>query len=225
LQLANPDENGVSRWVLVSEFIGKYTPLQLGNGGSYCRRNSTLAKRYIVKFDKSLTCGNRIDAIKLDGFNTEDTFNQDIRKDIWNEIRKRKCVMLGVNGKSENVEIEVDHKDGRKNDWRVSDPATQTLDDFQPLCHTANVIKREICRKCKETDKRWDAKNLAGNPFSFYEGDENYTNELGCIGCYQYDPVEYRIRSACRISQEAMESLLTRIYPNLDINEIKRRIK
>ncbi|MEJ8583379.1 hypothetical protein JSO63_07250 [Riemerella anatipestifer] len=34
LELAKPDSNGVSRWVSVNEFIGKYKALQLGNGGS-----------------------------------------------------------------------------------------------------------------------------------------------------------------------------------------------
>ncbi|GAA7347203.1 hypothetical protein HpCK67_14450 [Helicobacter pylori] len=34
LELAQLDKNGVSRWVSVREFIGKYQGLQLGNGGS-----------------------------------------------------------------------------------------------------------------------------------------------------------------------------------------------
>lgn len=34
LELAQPDKNGVSRWVSAIEFIGKYQGLQLGNGGS-----------------------------------------------------------------------------------------------------------------------------------------------------------------------------------------------
>ncbi|GAA7252972.1 hypothetical protein ID0475_01610 [Helicobacter pylori] len=33
LELAQPDKNGVSRWVSVREFVGKYQGLQLGNGG------------------------------------------------------------------------------------------------------------------------------------------------------------------------------------------------
>lgn len=37
LELAKPDETGNSRKVLVSEFVGKYEPLKLGNGGSWCR--------------------------------------------------------------------------------------------------------------------------------------------------------------------------------------------
>ncbi|WQW73390.1 hypothetical protein KVK75_05570 [Helicobacter pylori] len=44
LELAQPDENGVSRWVSVTEFVEKYQGLQLGNGGSWCRNNSSLVR-------------------------------------------------------------------------------------------------------------------------------------------------------------------------------------
>jgi hypothetical protein len=205
IKLANPDKNGFSRWVNVSEFIGEYKDLKLGNGGSWCRQSSSLAKKYIVQFDKSKTSGNSIDAIRLNGFNTEQTFSQNIRSDIKDYYKSNNCVMLGIQGNSENTKIEIDHKDGRKDDWRVSDISTQRIEDFQPLCKAANDAKRQICKRCKETDKRWDAKNLLGNPYSFYEGDENYNDELGCKGCYQYDPVEYRMQSVKRITQEASE--------------------
>ncbi|GAA7824979.1 hypothetical protein HpCOL2_05940 [Helicobacter pylori] len=49
MELAQPDEMGVSRWVSVREFIGKYQGLQLGNGGSWCRDNSSLAKEFILR--------------------------------------------------------------------------------------------------------------------------------------------------------------------------------
>lgn len=88
---------------------------------------------------------------------------------------------------------------------RVSDARTQKLEDFQPLCKAANDVKRQICKNCKMTDKRWDATNIKGNPYPFYEGDENYTEDLGCVGCYQYDPVEYRKSSVKRICKEASE--------------------
>ncbi|MCQ2912665.1 hypothetical protein JT104_03345 [Helicobacter pylori] len=45
LELAQPDKNGVSRWVSVREFVGKYQGLQLGNGG-VGRNNSSLAKEF-----------------------------------------------------------------------------------------------------------------------------------------------------------------------------------
>lgn len=212
LELAKPDEKGFSRWVKVTEFVEKYKPLQLGNGGSWCRSSSTLAKKYILEFDKTLTPGNSIDAIRTCGFNTNKTFSQNIRSDIKDFYKNKNCVMLGVQGKSENTKIEIDHKDGRKDDWRVSDVKTQKIEDFQPLCKAANDAKRQICKKCKETDKRWDAKNIKGNPYSFYVGDENYTEELGCVGCYQYDPVEYRKCSVKRISEDVCKDIMKKLY-------------
>ncbi|WP_066388888.1 restriction endonuclease [Helicobacter himalayensis] len=212
LELAKPDENGISRWVSVSEFVGEYKDLRLGNGGSWCRASSSLAKKYIIEFDKTKSAGNSIDAIRLKGFNTQDSFNQNIRKDIKDFYKNQKCVMLGICGKSENTKIEIDHKDGRKSNMRLSSTKTQKLEDFQPLCKAANDIKRQICKVCKETNKRWNAKNIKGNPYAFYKGDENYTKELGCVGCYQYDPVMYRKESIKRIAKQATDFITQKLY-------------
>ncbi len=213
LELAAPDKEGKSRWVSVSEFTGKYAGLQLGNGRSWCRANSPIAKKYLFEVDRTRTKGAAIDAIRTAGYCVEKAFNQNIRKDIRTYYGSQRCVMLGVRGFSENTRIEIDHKDGRKNDWRVSDPATQRFDDFQPLCKAANDIKRQICKVCRQTGKRWDATNIKGNPYPFYEGDEHYTEELGCVGCYQYDPVKYRKICAARISHEASEYIMKMLYP------------
>lgn len=217
LELAIPNQQGMSRWVSVSEFIGKYKELQLGNGGSWCRANSSLAKEYQIEFDKNITSGNSIDKIRLVGLNTKKHFNQNIRKDIKDLYKTQNCVMLGVNGNSENTKIEIDHKDGRKDDHRISSILNQELSDFQPLSKAANDIKRQICKKCKETNKRWNAKNIKGNPYEFYVGDENYTEELGCRGCYQYDPVEYRKTVVINVSKlaakEAVDSVFKKLYP------------
>ncbi len=48
IQLANPNKQGKSRWVYTNEFVGIYAPLQLGNGGSWCRKSSQLEKKYII---------------------------------------------------------------------------------------------------------------------------------------------------------------------------------
>lgn len=216
LRLAQPDENGRSRWVSVEEFTGRYSALRLGNGGSWCRGSSSLAKKYLIETDKSRTPGNSIDAIRLIGLNEDEQFKQGIRQDIKEFYRNKKCVMLGVNGTSENTRIEIDHKDGRKNNTRVSDPGTQRIEDFQPLCKAANDVKRQICKQCKESNRRWSAKNISGNPYDFYEGGEVYEEDLGCIGCYQYDPVEYRKQSTRRIiveaTQHTAEIIMSKLY-------------
>lgn len=212
IKLAQPNEEGISRWVSVKEFTGEYFVLKLGNGGSWCRANSDLAKKFKVEFDKKITSGNSIDAIRLNGFNTDRIFNQNIRADIKEYYKRQNCVMLGINGKSENTQIEIDHKDGRKEDWRISDLSQQKIEDFQPLCKAANDAKRQICKVCRITNKRWNAKNIKGNPYSFYVGDEIYTTDLGCIGCYQYDPVAYRKCTVKRISEEVCADIMKKLY-------------
>lgn len=219
LELANPNkETGESRWVYTSEFVDKYKGLELGNGLSWGRKSSRLQREYKIEVKREGK-GNAITAIRLVSYNEDAHFCQNIRQDIKEAISKRKCVMLGIQGNSENTIIEVDHKDGRKTDMRVSDIATQKIEDFQPLCKAANDIKRQICKLCKETNKRWDAKNIAGNPYSFYQGNEQYTETLGCKGCYQYDPVEYRIQSVRRLSEEAIQQsvdyIMKKLYPEL----------
>ena len=64
---------------------------------------------------------------------------------------------------------------------------------------------------------RWNAQNIEGNPYPFYEGDENFTEELGCVGCYQYDPVAYRKSCIYRVTHEASEFtaeyIMHKLYP------------
>lgn len=53
LKLAKPDEKGFSRWVNVSEFVGTYESLRLGNGGSWCCKRSSLAQKYNGETDRA----------------------------------------------------------------------------------------------------------------------------------------------------------------------------
>lgn len=192
LKLANPDENGFSRWVYTSEFCGEFSSLELLNGLSWGRKSSNLAKKYILITDKTITKSNKIDRIKLNGFNNneESKHTQYIRKDIREVISKLPCVILGTHIRCDH-KVEVDHKDGRKNNPRVMNTSTQTLDDFQPLSKPANDAKRQICKKCKETNLRFDAKKLGYN-ISFIYGDIHYNEDLKCRGCFWYDPLEFR---------------------------------
>lgn len=158
-----------------------------------------------------------IDRIRLCGFQEEERFKQNIRQDIREYYANAKCVMLGIRGKSVNTKVELDHKNGRKDDMRVSNLETQGKEDFQPLCKAANDAKRQICKTCKETGKRWNAKNLLGNPYPYYEGDERYTEDLGCRGCYQFDPVAYRIAVVKKVIAETSQDLVQRLYPELGV--------
>lgn len=185
LELAQPNEDGVSRWVYVTEFVGRYKSLELGNGGSWCRKESTLAKSYIIEFDKTKTQGNRIDGIRLNGFNKTEIGSQSIRQDIIDEIKKKRCLILDTGNPV------PDHKNGRKDDLRVMNLKTQELSDFQPLSATANYAKRQHCKVCAETGNRYDAKRL-GYPVSVTQGTLKYEKPLGCVGCFWYDPLVFR---------------------------------
>ena len=185
IKLASPDNNGVSRWVNVNEFVGEFSSLTFGNGTSWARKESTLAKKYIIEFDKTISKGNGIDRIRLNGF-SGDNFTQYIREDIKREIKQRRCVVLGTSNP------EVDHKNGMKNEARVMTNESQVVSDFQPLSKAANDAKRQFCKECKRTGIRYDAKKL-GYPMSYYQGTANHNFEKNaCIGCYWYDPAEFK---------------------------------
>ncbi len=47
IKLAQPNESGVSRWVDITEFTGEYACLTFGNGASWARKESILAKNII----------------------------------------------------------------------------------------------------------------------------------------------------------------------------------
>ena len=185
LELAKPDKDGCSRWVSVSEFVGEYADLKFGNGASWARKESTLAKQYKIEFDKTITVGNGIDRIRLNGKNYGD-YSQHIRAEIKREIKAKRCVVLGTSNP------EVDHKNGMKNEDRVMKNEEQKLSDFQPLSKAANDAKRQFCKECMRTGIRYDAKQL-GYPMSYYEGGQKHNNEENaCIGCYWYDPLEFK---------------------------------
>ena len=185
IKLAQPNENGVSRWVDIGEFVGEYACLTFGNGASWARKESMLARKYVIEFDKSITPGNGIDRIRLNGLNNGD-YSQHIRADIKRTIRAQRCVVLGTSNP------EVDHKNGMKNEDRVMRNEDQHLEDFQPLSKAANDAKRQYCKECRRTGIRYDAKKL-GYPMSYYKGGATHNNEENaCEGCYWYDPIEFK---------------------------------
>ncbi|MFT3743086.1 MAG: hypothetical protein QM785_02220 [Pyrinomonadaceae bacterium] len=185
LELAQPNAEGISRWVRVTEFVGRYAPLVFGNGADWARSDGNLAKIYILERDASLTAGNRVDQVRLNGFRQDDPGTQQIRRDILLAIRQKRCVVLGTSG------VQVDHKDGRKDDPRVMNPATQLESDFQPLSTHANTAKRQFCKECKATGERYDARRL-GYTISFTQGGLAYDEKIRCGGCFWHDPIAFR---------------------------------
>jgi len=175
IKLASPDNQGFSRKVYVTEFVGEYEGLKMGNGGSWCRSDGSLAKLYNIK--RHIHKG-AIQYVQLHGFN-KFSYDRPIPKRIRDELNDKRCVILDI-GK-----IEIDHRDGRRDDPRLFDSNLVTVNDFQPLSKAANNAKRQHCKTCRETNIRYDAKKL-GYVVSQIKGDEVYRGT--CVGCYWYDP-------------------------------------
>lgn len=180
LELASPDETGVSRLIYKTDFKGKYSSLHFTNGCNWMR---SLRGKY-----KYETSGKQTNwTIKLIGFD-EGFSNRSIRKDILKEIKSRKCVHTGFRGTTQNG-IECDHKNGRYNDNNALDKSKQKLTDFQPLCRQANLQKRSDCKSCLLSGIRFDATCL-GYSKSVIKGTLKYEGD--CDGCYWFDPIEFK---------------------------------
>lgn len=177
IELAQPDKDGFSKKVPVTEFKGKYEKLKLGNGGSWCRKDSSLGKQYNVVRHKCFK-KNTISHVELQGFNKNPSQHQ-ISKKVREALLGQSCAVLGIS------EVEIDHKDGRYDDPAVADIKNQDPKDFQPLSKAVNYAKRQHCKRCRETDLRFDAKIL-GYQVSQVKGNGKYRGT--CVGCYWYDP-------------------------------------
>ena len=167
-----------------------------GNG-CVVRAGSSLDKKYIVeKLRQNNDClSSPIVAIRFLGYKDEEVFDQKIRGDIKKEISKRRSAWSGMPGTPSDP-IEVDHKDGLKNDLRLNDLSRQRIDDFQPLRKSENDLKRQYCKDCEKTFKRPTAKEILGEAecfdVDFTHGDSRLDETVGCEGCFLYDPIAWR---------------------------------
>jgi hypothetical protein len=191
LELAKPNQRGISKWISTAKFTGKFKTLTFGNGADWARKESSLAKEYIIELDRTITPGNKIDNIRLNGFQKIQG-SQHIKLEIKNEIKKQRCAILNVSN------VEIDHKNGRKlnegGDTLALNVSTQKIEQFQALSKAANDAKRQHCKECSSTNNRFDAKKL-GYPISFYKGSIKHSNKAdgsGCVGCFWFDPLEFR---------------------------------
>ena len=179
LELAQPDDDGFSRRVGVDEFVGRYDRLKLGNGGSWCRDDGPLAREFNIHRIKEK---GRIIAVELHG-EKKQPIEKPIPAQIKAQIVAQRCVVLFTSNP------ECDHKDGRRDDPRLSDASRVTLDDFQPLSKAANNAKRQHCRECRETGHRFDARQLG---FATAQTKGNGVYRGSCIGCFWYDVRQFR---------------------------------
>ena len=191
--LFNINNEGISRKVLVTEIqeadlpwtkngnIRRGVPTRLDPRGKY---KWTIFRKNI-KNNKS-----EVLALKTCGFNLEiENLKNNIRSDIKKHFDKiRVCnislIPLNVNNK------ELDHRWGFKEHKKYSylqNLEDQTIDDFQLIHKNLNLIKREICKKCRNTRKRYHHSEKG-----FIVGTEKLDDVNVCEGCYLAQPERYR---------------------------------
>ena len=111
------------------------------------------------------------------GHNTKQVIEKLIPGKIRQQLKDKRCSVLSTSN------VEIDHKDGRRDDPRPPDELE--VDDFQPLSKVANNAKRQHCKKCRAMGKRFDAKWL-GYRKGQVHGNCKYAGI--CVGCYWHDP-------------------------------------
>ena len=180
IELAKPNEKGISKWVNISKFKGEYSRLSHSNGRDWGRNDDS---RFPYKIEQQKE-GNKIVEYRCGGIKY--SLNRSIRSDLIKKIKQQKCLLLGTS------KPEVDHKNGRKNDLRVGKLKNQRLSDFQPLSKAANDAKRQHCKSCAKTNKRFDARKL-GFEKSFTVGNIEYLQSPdGCVGCFWFDVRDFQ---------------------------------
>ena len=168
--LFQPDEKGYSRFVSREEIVKSDLPWSGNNG--HGKRGYFEVRKYRWKVTRGKY--NKILGLQLDGFNQSFILNQTIRKDIKDKLKQQTrsnfapdCLIPLV-----DKDKEIDHRWGRKDSplyRRINDTKKQTINDFQLLSHSHNQYKRQQCKKCKETNVRWDK--------------VKWDNNVGCAGC------------------------------------------
>lgn len=178
IEIAQPDDQGYSKEIPISDLITIDPRFATNNGGHWCRSDGPLGRQYHIIRTKEK---GKIVSVKLDGYNRQPTIKK-INPKISVQIKSQKCVILQI-----GTNIECDHKNAKYNEREMEDISEQKLQDFQPLSKAANDAKRQHCKVCRETGHRFDAKIL-GYSQSYIKGASTSYN---CEGCYWYDPFDF----------------------------------
>ena len=215
----NPNEYGVSEWKS-RDFINT-TPLALGPNGNI-RQGQPWSTEYIwqIKRLNNKPNGKPI-AFRTIGFSEDKELNRNIRPDIKKTLLSMypRCLHCG-----NNRTLVIDHKNDMLNDPLVLCKETQTIDDFQVLCHKCNNdYKHNAHLKEKKTGKLHSVKYL-NLPVLKYDGCEypwekiyttyDETNMYCKVNTYWYDIEEWHRKRHIYIT-----------YLRPLHREIKRKIK
>lgn len=189
VNLFQPDAEGYSTWISVDDVIN--AGLSWSNNGNVRRGIAFGVGEYNWEFKR--VNNRRIIEMRLIGYNQSASFNQRIRKDIVDTLRRQTksnfapdCIVPLVES-----DKEIDHRWGRKDSPKyeyISDIDKQSIDDFQLLSHSHNQYKREQCVKCKETNHRFSPPDNQ----EYKIGCKIWDDSIGCEGCPLAQPELYR---------------------------------
>lgn len=91
-------------------------------------------------------------------------------------------------------DLEVDHRTPQVR-WTENEADNSNLSDeqimekFMLLTSKNNLLKSRICEECAKTNKR--GKGYKEIEF-WYVGSENYSEDIGCVGCFWHNPSKWR---------------------------------
>jgi hypothetical protein len=185
--LFNPDESGISEWVTREQLL--QSGCDLGNNGCVRRgipERISGAKKYIWEFERGTN--NKLLALRTIGFNKQTRLNQTISSAIKLQILKKGYCNISMMPFSDD--LEVDHRWGYKDHPKynhINDTSKQRVEDFQPLCRSLNLKKRQMCKVCIETKIRPKHPQK-----EFVVGNEILDDEIVCGGCPWAQPELYR---------------------------------
>ena len=182
--IADAKDEDFPKSLTMEELYDIHPSFKTTNGCSWARRDiGYLGKHYRIETKRN---GKGVTEIVVTG-KKEQILDRTIDKSIYDFYKGAASVVFGERG-----DIEIDHKDGRYEDPDVMCRKTQTPDMFQPLTKKQNMIKRQHCKVCRETKKRFDARTL-GYSCGWINGDENFDEiKIRCDGCYLNDIIKFR---------------------------------
>lgn len=170
---------------------------QCTNGVPYLRQGSFLTKKYSIQKYYTKNTGS-LTRFRLNGFNASNAqrVSRSIPVAVRRDVRMKygsRCVWCGSTDK-----LEIDHKDGRYT------RAGSTMGDFQLLCKSCNDKKRERCKKCSTTGKRYNVQESVSSTLyniPFTKGTCRFNKKIGCRGCFLYDIEDFYLHNAINHSR------------------------
>lgn len=174
------DVSGISPWWDIAE-LEKITGISLrGNGSPYFQKDRGVGLKYII--EKDMLGTNKLQKVRTVGAVHTTNRQVPVPKEIKAFYTGKACVFCGTYS-----QIEIDHKDGTREPCEYP-----CIVDFQPVCGHCNKVKRERCKECRVSGKRFDAR-LLGFVVGWVRGRTQFSpSTIRCVGCYWHDPNEFR---------------------------------